>query len=112
MKMRMSVVSWCARYRNGGDMINVNAVFEARSQALNEGCAYLLKILFADEPDFIIEEAFRDMGDALAVAERLVRYHTHISTVVVCHMHGQNLFGDGHKYYSGLTGIKTCYKPK
>lgn len=110
MARRMSSSSWVARYCNGGDVINFNEITDARSQALNEGHSYLLKIFFIGESDFAIEEAFSGVEDALAVAERLHLHHPNVKAVVVSRMHGTNLFGDGRKHYQYLTGIKTFCK--
>ena len=107
MGRKISSSSWVARYDSDDEIINGNEIYEARSKALNEGCAYLLKIIFVDEPDFIIEEAFRYKEDALAVAKRLIKYHSGVRFVVVFQMHGENCFGDGYKHYSYLTGICT-----
>lgn len=104
--------SWIARYDTDGDIINFNEVLDARRRSLDNGLHYLLKVKFTYAPDIIIESAWKNVEDAIAIAKRLINFHPNVKSVVVCHMHGADLFGDGHKHYKYLTAIETFYKPE
>ena len=99
----MSSASWTARYNSANEITNTNKVFEERSKALTEGCAYLIKIKFVNESDFILEEAFRDKEGALAVAEHLTKCPSNVAWVIVNKMHGTDR--NGHRRYQYLTFV-------
>ena len=89
--------SWIVYYGNDGRLTNYDETCEARNKALLEGCNYLLTIRFFDDSSYEVEEAFHEKEDALAVAERLIEYHSRVCWCSVYQMCGSELYGDGSK---------------